>query len=199
MVQNVDTSTSNINSVLSELLSDYKVIVDKLKELRDDTSRFLLFIAWLNSFLESRSMGRIIVVGGFAVEVYTGSSYRTLDVDIVVENSKAYSIVKSFLEKISEERSSRVYFPLLPVLASKAIDIVGTMYSGRRRPVRVEVDDYHVYVEAPEELLVKYLAAWKYWGSSEDRDKAILLAKTLYDKLDVEYINVRAKEEGVED
>ncbi len=93
-------------------------------------NRFLGLFAWLNWFLEEKGYGKIIIVGGFAVEVYTGSTYRTLDVDLIVEGRLARRILEEFIGRISSEKASRVYITTLPILASKAIDIVGSDYVG---------------------------------------------------------------------
>ncbi len=93
-------------------------VYEWLQGLDDDTSRFLGFFAWLNWFLEENGYGRIIIMGGFAVEVYTGSTYRTLDVDVIVEGPLARKIIEEFLERITHEKTSRVYITSLPILAS---------------------------------------------------------------------------------
>jgi len=59
--------------LLRELLS-------RISELKgSETDRFLKFLAILNTLLEDKGLGRIIIVGGFAVELYSGRSYRTGD------------------------------------------------------------------------------------------------------------------------
>lgn len=189
----------NIDYIVEQMLQQWPRIYEWLRSLSDETSRFLGFFAWLNWFLEKNRYGRIIIVGGFAVEVYTGSTYRTLDVDIITEGPLTRKILEKILEKITHEKTSRVYITTLPVLAAKAIDIVGSNYTSSRPPVKIRLDKYYVYVEAPEELIVKYLAAWKYWKSEEDRDKALLLYKSLRGRLDLNYIKNRARMENVED
>ncbi|RLG39361.1 MAG: hypothetical protein DRO01_05860, partial [Thermoproteota archaeon] len=63
-----------------------------------------------------------------------------------------------------------------------------------------QVDEMRrAFEEAPEDLIVKSLAGWKFWNSEEDRDKAILLLRALRGRVDLEYIRRRAKEEGVLD
>lgn len=57
-----------------------------------------------------------------------------------------------------------------------------------KEPVKVEVNNYHVYIEAPEELIVKYLFAWKYWESEVYRDKVLALIAVLWDKIDESYV-----------
>ena len=44
----------------------------------------LELVAEANAFLEECGLGRAIVVGGYAVELYSGGAYRTGDVDVVV-------------------------------------------------------------------------------------------------------------------
>ncbi len=162
----------------------------------DSTTRILIFLSWLNEYLEARGIGRVILVGGFAVEVYTGSTYRTLDVDIVVTGG--IDLVKSFLDAIAD-RVGRTWVPRLRPLAERGIDLVGTVPTGKRRPVELVVRGRRLYVEAPEDLIVKSLAGWKFWNSGMDRDKAILLLRALRGRLDLDFLRRRAKEEGVLD
>ncbi len=56
-----------------------------------------------------------------------------------------------------------------------------------------------LYVEAPEDLIVKSLAGRKFWNSGMDRDKTILLLRALRGRIDLDFLRRRAKEEGVLD
>ena len=161
----------------------------------DETRRYLRLLAWLNTWLESRGLGRIVITGGFAVEVYTGRTYRTRDVDVIVEG--AARLVEALLSRFSD-RIGRGYLPRIEELELKSIDIVSTVYSKPAPPVKLVVDDTHVYLEPPEELVVTYLAAWRYWGAAEDRDKALWILAVWYDRLDMDYLRARARSEGVE-
>jgi argininosuccinate synthase len=62
----------------------------------------LELVAEVNSFFEERGLGRVIVVGGFAVEIYSGGAYRTGDIDIVVEGSGA--LLRRALSMVEEWR-----------------------------------------------------------------------------------------------
>jgi len=64
-------------------------------------------------------MGRIMITGGFAVEIYTGRVYRTMDVDVIVEGD--VRIVESFLAGFSE-RIGRGFLPIYDVLSLKSIN-----------------------------------------------------------------------------
>lgn len=173
-------------------------LASELSEIPDDTTRFLTFLAWLNERLEESGVGRVILVGGFAVEVYTGSAYRTLDIDIVVEGPRGAELVRDFLERVAE-RAGRTMVPKLAPLASRGIDLVGTIHTGKKKPVTLRIGGRRLHVEAPEDLIVKSLAAWRYWRSQEDREKSILLLRTWSGRLDIQYLRSRAEEEGLSD
>jgi len=171
----------------------------RIRRMVSETERFLYLIAWLNTTLEREGLGRVVIVGGFAVEVLTGSTYRTFDVDIVVEGGGARELVEGFLAEISKPRRGRVFLPRLRALASKGIDIVGTSYDRPKPPIRVRVDGLRAYVEACEELILTYLSAWKFWESLEDRDKVYALVAVHWGRIDRSYVVERAREEGVHD
>jgi len=185
------------SKVVSEMLRVFEdKILPRLVSISEETKRYLLFTGWLNSFLEERGLGRIIVTGGFAVEVYTGRVYRTMDVDIIVEGSSR--VVEEFMEKFSE-RIGRGYLPLYDVLSLKSIDIVSTVYSRKRSPVRVLVEEFYVYLDPVEDLVAVYLEGWKYRGSTEDRDKALWLLYVWSSRLDWSYLEDTCREKGVLD
>lgn len=183
---------------VEQLYGEFKAnILPRLERFFDETRRYLYFLAWLNSRMEEEKLGRIIVTGGFAVEVYTGRVYRTMDVDIIAENCS--QLVERFLSRFSE-KIARGYLPRLDILTVKSIDIVSVVYDRKMPPVKLIVDeDNYVYLEPPEELIVSYLSGWKYWSSSEDRDKALWVLVTWRNKLNLEYVKSRAREEEVED
>mgnify|MGYP001770647295 CR=1 FL=1 len=169
-----------------------------MNELRgSETDRFLKFLAILNSLLEEKGLGRVIIVGGFAAEIYSGRAYRTGDVDIVVEGG-AEELVREVLRKISDF-GLRIYLPKIREISEKGIDIVGTVYNRRKPPIRLQVDSYQVYVIPPEEVVVTYLEAWKYWNSVEDRDKAVLVYCAQKDAIDADYLLEEAERRGVKD
>lgn len=53
-----------VEEVASELLRVFEEkIPPRLLNITDETKRYLLFTGWLNTFLEERGMGRIIITG----------------------------------------------------------------------------------------------------------------------------------------
>ncbi|MGC9105605.1 MAG: hypothetical protein ACP5HQ_04175 [Thermoprotei archaeon] len=146
----------------------------RLSELvGSETDRFLKFLAIINTLLEEKGLGRIIIVGGFAAELYSARAVRTGDVDVVVEGEKALEAFRELLREISV-KGSRVYLPKVREISEKAIDIVGTVYDRRKPPVKFSVNGYRVYVLPPEEVVLTYLDFWKSWNSLEDRNKAVV-------------------------
>ncbi len=182
-------------ALVDELYREFlDTVLPRIAGLGDETRRFLYLFAWLNTFLEKRGLGRIIITGGFAVEIYTGRIYRTADVDVIAEGCE--EILRKFLSKFCE-RVGRGYLPRVVELELKSIDIVSTLYTRKRPPVKLLINDMHVYLDPPEELVATYLAAWKRRGSAIDRDKALWLLAVLGDRIDMEYLRRRALEEGV--
>ncbi|MCX8198538.1 MAG: hypothetical protein N3E36_00680 [Sulfolobales archaeon] len=188
-----------MNSLVEELLKCFsEKVIPKLKAISDETKRFLYFIAWLNNFLKSKSLGRIVITGGFAVELYTGRVYRTMDVDIIIEGSEAVDIVKKFLESFSDS-IGRGFLPSYDILQLKSIDIVSSVYTKQVEPVEVCIEGLCAYVEPVEELIITYLSGWKYWGSTEDRDKALWLLASWFNKVDWAFLENRALNNNVYD
>jgi len=184
-------------SIVSELMKEFEgSVLPKLNTIVEDTKRYLYFIAWLNTFIEGRGLGRVVITGGFAVEVYTGRVYRTMDVDVVVEGCS--DVVEEFIRRFSE-KIGRGYLPTYEVLSLKSIDIVSTVYTRRKEPTKLYVDDLYVYIDPVEDLITTYLSGWKYWGSTEDRDKVVWLLITWRDRLDWDYLNSICVEKGVMD
>ncbi len=167
---------------VERLACEARRLLERLSSV-DETEAVLRFLAWLNG-LVSRLGGRVVITGGFAAEVYSGRAYRTLDVDIIVEGPpEAVRLVERLLEELGERPSREYLVPLLP----KAIDIVSTV-AGRRRLVELETPEGIVYIESPEDTIATYLRGWKYWGSVEDRDKALAVLTAWLDRIDLDYL-----------
>lgn len=151
----------------------------------------------LNTLIEKENQGRIIIVGGFAAELYSGRAYRTMDVDIIVEGNQ--ELVKGILKQISDQ-GLRVYLPRIKEISDKAIDIVSDLYDKSKKPLKINIDDeYHVYLIPPEEVILTYLAAWKFWESIEDRNKAVLVYCSKKELLEMTYLIEESKKRNVQD
>jgi len=151
----------------------------------------LELVAEVNSFLEEQGLGRVIIVGGFAVELYSGGAYRTGDVDIVVEGGGR--LLRRVLGMVEEWRG-RVW---VHRALGYAIDIVSSSYSKPKHPVVLEVSGRRVYVEPPEESIVSTLAACVHRGSDIDCEKAAMVMAAQWEVLDWSYLERRCREEEV--
>ncbi len=191
-------SEKEVLELAEKLYRDYIVVRERLLELKDITLRFAYFIGFLNEWFISIKLGFIVVTGGFAVELLTGRSYRTMDVDLITSNPRVAEVLEGFLEKISE-KIARGYLAFDEELAAKSIDIVSTVYARSKQPLKIIVYDKTVYVDPPEDIIITYLSGWKYWDSTLDRDKALWILIVLKDKLDRDYLFKRAREENVLD
>ncbi|MCG3109615.1 hypothetical protein L3N51_01910 [Metallosphaera sp. J1] len=176
----------------------YRRILLSVEELRgSETDRFLKFLAIINSFLEERGEGRLIIVGGFAAEIYSGRSYRTGDVDIIVEGN--VEMVRRVLSRISD-MGLRVMLPRIREISEKGIDIVSTVYDRMKEPLKLVVDNsYWVYIAPPEEVILTYLEGWKFWKSEEDKMKAVLVYCAQRSSLDQGYLWDESRRRNVED
>ena len=164
----------------------FRWIYSRISELKgSETDRFLKFLAILNTFLEENKLGRIIIVGGFAAEIYSGRAYRTGDVDIIVEGD--VELVRNVLKQFSD-LGLRIMLPRIREISEKGIDIVSTTYDKKKIPIRLKVDEYSVYIIPPEEVILTYLEAWKFWNSLEDRNKVVLIYCAQKESLDMEYL-----------
>ena len=190
--------SSESNEVVEELYREFLgKVLPTIKGEPDEAKRYLILIGWITKRFEELKLGRIVITGGFAVEVYTGKAYRTMDVDIIVEGVKAKEVLERLVEKFSD-KIGRGYLPRYDVLEVKSIDIVSVTYEGAE-PVKVTINDYYVYLEPPEDLIAKYLSGWKFWGSTEDRDKALWLYIVWKDKLDMKYLEIKVQSKKVKD
>jgi hypothetical protein len=179
---------------LKELISSLEGVA-KEAEGGSETERFLILLSWLNEELMKRGLGRVIIVGGFAAEIYSARAYRTGDVDIIVEGD--VNFVREFLKAVSDV-GLRIYLLKFPQFTEKGIDIVADRYEKQKKAVELKIRGRTLYIIPPEEVVVSSLAAWKFWNSLEDRDKAYLVYAAQKEHIDSEYMKKRAAEEGVE-
>ncbi len=187
---------SSKDEILSTLLKEFPSIASKASRMGDDTKAFAYLVAWLNTRLESAGLGRVIVTGGFAVELLTGRVYRTMDVDVIAEG-EASRVLEDLLSRLGERIGRGYLLPSDTVLSLKSIDIVSDIYDRRASPLKLVIEEFHLYIDPPEHLVTTYLAAWKYWESSEDREKAAWLLVATKDIIDWELLNELANTEGV--
>jgi hypothetical protein len=158
--------------------------------LADGPTRVAALAAWLQS-LAPTAEERPVLVGGGAVELYSGGAYRTGDLDFVGslgEEGERQLEAVGFRQQgrhwIHEEHQIFLEFP------SSHLD------EGERAAV-IEVGEYSVVVIGLEELIVDRLAAWQSWGSEIDAVNAVRLRQGSAVDLDRARLREIAKARGV--
>jgi len=179
------------------ILEAVKEAIPRITGLSRPEHRFAALIAVINRVVEESFGGRVIVVGGFALELLLGGTTRTLDVDIIVTGYEAYKAVEEALQQLSRVYEESARGPVISLAGvEKAIDLLGPVYRSSFDPIRVEVPGFGwFYLEAPEQLLIRYLREWVYWDSEEARRRVLLIIGALGDEIDISAVEKTLQEE----
>jgi len=147
---------------------------------------------WLPVICEvtRRSSIKPVIVGGSAVEFYTGGMYTTGNVDIVGSVSELSDILKS----MGFRKEDRFF-----VKGKVFIDLVGMRLAGRCNEISLGERGDVIVVISVEDLLIDRLCACKWWRSSIDCEQARYLWGIYKDRIDPAYLMERAREEDVSD
>jgi len=89
--------------------------------------------------------------------------------------------------------------PRIREISEKGIDIVSNVYDRKREPRKLIVDEYSVYIIPAEEVILTYLEGWKFWDSTEDKMKAVLVYCAQKEMIDKGYLEEEAKSKNVYD
>lgn len=136
-------------------------------ELVDGPGKTAALVAWIQGLYPGGL--EPVLVGGAAVELYTGGAYTTGDVDLVgfvprevAAAFKAAGFVRKGRHWLHEKGQVFVEFP------------GETLREGERR-ARLRVGGLEVTVVGIEDALADRLAAWQHWRSTVDGVNAWLL------------------------
>ena len=165
-----------------------------LKKEKDQFRRKVMFIGYLFGEL-SRLRVSAYLVGGQAVEIYTGGQFSTGDVDITTGDSEETA---KLLLRLGFAKVGMIW---LQEDLGIAVQIVGS-YPSRTEKVRtLNIDGNEVKVVGVEDLIIDRLVASKYWRSNPklDLEQATVLMDEFSDSLDLKYLQIRAVEEKVDD
>jgi len=130
-----------------------------------------------------------ILVGGAAVELYTGGAYTTGDLDFV---GTVPPVVASALKKAGFERRGRHW---IHEVGEIFVEFPSSGLDSGEDSVVLEVEDQRVIVIDPEALIADRLAAWQVWKSSEDAINAWLITRGR--RLDLKRVEALAEAKGV--
>lgn len=157
---------------------------------KDPARRTLYVTAMLSAEAKLKDRG-LIVVGGSAIEIYTRGAYVSDDIDVVGERERILQVLRSWGFK----KEGRIWYRKDWQVV---FDVPSSEYHGDFYRTRVISTPYgSVRLAAVEDLLVSRLISCKYWRIPDDLDHAVLLASEYQDSIDWEYVEARARQEGV--
>jgi hypothetical protein len=156
----------------------------RLRAEKSPSERLKLFA----SLLAEESGANFTVVGGSAIELYTGGDYVSGDIDIVTEHKRPITeVLKEWKFKDEGKLWTRAELELF-------VDVMEKDYSGNKRLRR---DFGRFLVAAPEDLIANRLREARFWNEPE----AFAQSRTLLnyvgkEGLDWEYMSFYANKEG---
>lgn len=152
-------------------------------------ARTAALVAWLQSFFEDEDWVPV-VVGGAAVELYTGGAYTTGDIDLVGSISPRFA---QALTKVGFLRHGRHW---IHESAQVFVEFPGEALDPDEEALWLEFEGHRVRVISVEDLLVDRLGAWEYWKSGVDGVNALFLWQVQKGRIDVERLESRVAQAG---
>jgi predicted nucleotidyltransferase len=171
----------------------YKKQINEVRREPDDLKRKLKLLALLTEILEPEGFAPVLV-GGTALEFYTFGGYATADVDIVVPSKER---VAEVLAEIGFSLEGRHWYSEEMDVAVEIPD--NTLTGSLEKTVSVSIGGRKIRIIGPEDLIVDRLSAAKFWKVQSDLDWAVSLLLLHRDKIDRQYLEKAAVQEGVGD
>jgi hypothetical protein len=177
---------------------DYKKEIDIiLNEDIDNFSKKIKIIAVLTSAIKENLNLTPVVVGGQAVEFYTGGGYATMDVDMVCETSTKK--IGEILEKLGFYRDNKYW-----ILDSNKLDLAvetpsGPLAGADDKLMELEIGQHTAYFIGIEDIIIDRLNAYVHWNEKWQEEWILGMMVTNYEDIDWEYLNKRAYQERVND
>ena len=162
--------------------------IKEVLALDEGPARTAALVAWLQGLFDEGSVP--IVVGGVAVELYTGGAYTTGDIDLVGSVSPRAA---QALKKVGFDRHGRHW-----VLESAQVfvEFQGEALDPDEKSSWLEFEGHRVRVISIEDLLVDRLGAWQYWQSAVDGVNALFLWQVQKERIDAERLEHRVIRAG---
>jgi hypothetical protein len=154
-------------------------------------------LAWFGALLtrESKLEGKLIIVGGSAIEIYlTSDAYVSMDIDIVGAKAEIGAVLRRWGFKSEEGRDKRVYWVKRGV---GSVDLVGPRDRSGLPPRAFPTPYGEVLLSPVEYLIVRRLLTARRRRSTELFRQAEVLAARYRRGLDWDYIRVQSSFEKV--
>jgi len=168
----------------------------QLKEEKDQLKRKLLFLGFFSEKLKEKGVSAIIV-GGEAVDIYTGGTFATTDIDVLVQNKTA---AEKLLNKFGFEKAGNTLWLNKELVI--VIHVMESSYTGDSGKLKkMKIGKYEIQIASPEYLIKDRLCSFKFWKDNpqSDMEKTVALLRIFSDSIDNSYLDKLAKENGIED
>lgn len=165
---------------------------DSIAAMDPGPPRTAALASWFQGAFEDRTKAPVLVGGG-AVELFTGGAYTTGDLDFVGHVSVS---AKRLLENAGFQRVGRHW---KHEEAQLFIEFPARSLEAGARATELDAFGKIVRVISPEDALVDRLAGWKFWKSDEHGVNAYLLYRAMGRDLERPRLEKRARAEQVED
>jgi hypothetical protein len=160
--------------------------LEALLTLPDGPPKTAALVAWLQGLYPDPLSGPVLV-GGAAVELYTGGAYTSGDLDFV--GTVPVQVERRLLEAGFVRRGRHwVHEP-----GQLFVEFPGAALAPGETTAVLRLGDLEVLVVSPEDLLVDRLGGWQHWRSSQDGVNAFLLHRAQGAVLDRKRLQARAE------
>ena len=172
---------------------DYKKEIESiLNEEIDNFSKKIKIIAVLTSALKENLNLTPVVVGGQAVEFYTGGGYATMDVDIICEASTKK--IGEILEKLGFYRENKYW-----ILDSNKLDLAvetpsGPLAGANDKLMELEIGQHTAYFIGVEDIIIDRLNAYVHWNEKWQEEWILGMMVTNYEDIDWKYLKKRSSQ-----
>jgi hypothetical protein len=169
-----------------------RALAAELRREQNELKRKMLLVGYLSSELAKKGAS-VFLVGGQAVEAYSGGQFTTGDIDLTTTDDRATA---EALTRLGFKKEGMIW---LNEKLAIAVHLVGSYPARAEKARTVIVGPYRVTVIGVEELILDRLKAAKSWKSGRDLEQASVLYGGHRSTLDLAYLRRRAKEDGVDD
>ena len=159
--------------------------------LPEGPRRTAAIAAWFQGLFSGEDQAPVLV-GGAAVEIFTGGAYTTGDLDFV---GFVPPVVRDILEENGFKRSGSHW---IHEVAEIFLEFPGEALGPKEKAIRYEAFGHDLVLISLEDLLVDRLGAWAHWKSGVDGANAFLLFRLCRSEIDQDRLTRRAREAGFE-
>lgn len=161
------------------------MLITSIFEMAEGPARTAALAHWVQAAFSDRQEVPVLV-GGAAIELYTGGAYTTGDLDFV--GSVPRQVVRALTRAgfvvhgrhwIHEEGRVFLEFP------SRNLDV-------GEQARRIEVHGHSIRIISLEDLLLDRLVAWEHWKSAVDGVNAFLLLRARRPQINFDRLESRA-------